>query len=107
MDKHQSAVILLNAIERELKQQSLWQSDTPSAQALSSQQPFCVDTLSFEQWLQFIMLPRMRVMIDTKQPLPTRISVAPMAEEAFKTIKAKAQPLISRIAEFDHLLSMP
>lgn len=105
MYKHQGALVLLNAIERELKQLSLWQSEYPSAEALSSQQPFCCDTLSFEQWLQFIMLPRMKALIDGKHPLPSNIAVAPMAEETLKHLGFKANPLIKCIADFDKLLS--
>lgn len=105
MIKHQSAQLLLNAIERELKQLSLWHNEYPSAQALSSQQPFCCDTLSFEQWLQFIMLPRMQALIDGEHPLPTSIAIAPMAEEVFKGLGLKANPLLKCIADFDKLLS--
>jgi uncharacterized protein YqcC (DUF446 family) len=103
--KHQSAVILLKAIETELKQLSLWQLSYPSAAALSSQQPFCCDTLSFEQWLQFIMLPRMQALIDGNHPLPTKIAIAPMAQESFKGLGLKANPLINTISDFDSLLS--
>ena len=105
MIKHQAAMSLLNAVEGQLKQLSMWQVDYPSAQALSSQQPFCCDTLSFEQWLQFILIPRMTTLIEGNHPLPGEISIAPMAEEAFKHLGIKASPLIKCINDFDKLLS--
>ncbi|NQZ12101.1 MAG: YqcC family protein [Algicola sp.] len=96
---------MLQAIETQLKQLSLWQQDYPSAQALSSQQPFCCDTLKFEQWLQFILIPRMNVLIDGDHPLPGEIAITPMAQEAFNTLGIKANVLINTIDDFDKLLS--
>ncbi|OYW90485.1 MAG: pseudouridine synthase, partial [Pseudomonadales bacterium 32-61-5] len=39
-------------IERELRVLGVWEALSPDPQALASREPFCVDTLSFEQWLQ-------------------------------------------------------
>jgi uncharacterized protein YqcC (DUF446 family) len=103
--KQQSAKLLLQAIENQLKQLSLWQVDYPSAQALSSQQPFCCDTLKFEQWLQFILIPRMNALIGGDHPLPGEIAITPMAEESFKSCGIKANVLINTINDFDKLLS--
>lgn len=46
---------LLSELEDELRQLGWWEQQAPSAQALQSQQPFCVDTLEFSQWLQWIL----------------------------------------------------
>lgn len=73
-------------------------------QALASREPFCCDTLSFEQWLQFILIPRMGALIAGNHPLPSNIAVAPMAEEAFKPLGNTAHVLIECIAQFDALL---
>lgn len=62
----------------------IWSTQVPSLEALSSTQPFCVDTLSFEQWLQFVMMVRFEEMIHNSIPLPKQCDIAPMAEEAFK-----------------------
>ena len=75
----------------------------PSVAALSSTQPFCVDTLNFEQWLQFVMMARFEGMIQNSQPLPTQCDIAPMAEEAFK---GRLFPnVIARLRAIDKLLS--
>ncbi|MEZ5436402.1 MAG: YqcC family protein [Pseudomonadales bacterium] len=42
--------------------------------------PFAVDTLDFHQWLQFIFLPRMRDLIDTRSTLPMQSNITAMAE---------------------------
>lgn len=96
---------LLNQLEDQLKANNLWQKDRPTQQALSSQQPFCVDTLRFEQWLQFIFIERLEAMLAKEMPLPTNISLCPMAEEAFKSIGKDASGLINTIADIDELLS--
>tara|TARA_B100000809_G_scaffold250600_1_gene283238 strand:- start:240 stop:509 length:270 start_codon:yes stop_codon:yes gene_type:complete len=75
--------VLLETLAGELKLLNLWQTRQPSTVELSSSTPFCCDTLTFEQWLQFIFTPKIRMMIDQQQLLPTKLSIIPMAEEAF------------------------
>lgn len=105
MIKRQSAQQLLSAIEAQLKQQSLWQLDYPTIEALSSRLPFCCDTLTFAQWLQFILIPRMSALLEGEHPLPSEIAIAPMAQEAFKDMGIDANQLIDAIEQFDALLS--
>lgn len=99
---YQQAAELLGQIEHVMQQQALWQASPPKPEALASSAPFCCDTLSFPQWLQFILLPRMRALIDAHRPLPTAVAIAPMAEE---TLAAEHQALIRLLEAFDQLLS--
>ncbi len=46
-------------IERELRLQGWWDEVSPSAEALSSVEPFSVDTLDFHQWPHLIFLAPM------------------------------------------------
>ncbi|MEC8429313.1 MAG: YqcC family protein, partial [Pseudomonadota bacterium] len=39
-------------LQCELKNLNLWETQRPADEALASTQPFCIDTLSFPQWLQ-------------------------------------------------------
>ena len=50
-------------IERELRTLDMWSVEPPVPEALASVEPFCVDTLRFEQWLQWIFLPRMKAIV--------------------------------------------
>ena len=61
-------------IERELRRLGWWAETAPSAEALASVEPFCVDTLSFDQWLQFVLIPRMEQLVVQQAPLPTSVS---------------------------------
>ncbi len=96
---------LLIDLEAQLRQLDLWQSEVPSEQALASVEPFCIDTLSFPQWLQFIFLARMYAMVSSQQSLPTSCSIAPMAAEFFKASEVNAAALIAVLEQIDSLLS--
>lgn len=96
---------LLKQLACELKAVELWQALPPSDAALSSSAPFCYDTLSFQQWLQFIFIPKMIQLITSAQPLPRKIALTPMAEESFKHLVGQGQQLIDIIQRIDLALS--
>ncbi|MBS7661955.1 YqcC family protein [Pseudomonas lalucatii] len=91
-------------IERELRVQGWWSEQPPSAQALASQQPFCVDSMAFEQWLQWIFLPRMKQMLEAGAQLPSVSGIRPMAEQVYSDRAAQAGELICLLGEFDRLI---
>lgn len=92
-------------IESELRQLGLWDSVSPSAAALASDQPFCVDTLTLPQWLQFIFVPTLYQLLENGQVLPARCGIAPMAEEFFKGGGLSTGPLEEALLLMDNLLS--
>ena len=91
-------------IERELRVQGWWQIEPPSEQALASQEPFCVDSLAFEQWLQWIFLPRMKHMLENGAALPSVSGIQPMAEQVYGERSAQAKELVRLLGEFDRLI---
>ena len=92
-------------IERELRVQDLWASTPPDAQALASQEPFCVDTLSFEQWLQWIFLPRMKTILERGEALPTVSGILAMAEVVYRGRPQQMGGLLQALETFDVLIS--
>jgi uncharacterized protein YqcC (DUF446 family) len=96
---------LLMDVEAQLRQLGLWQKKPPPEQALASVEPFCIDTLNFPQWLQFIFLARMYAMISSQQALPASCSIAPMAAEYFKACEDNVGALIGALEGIDRLLS--
>src|SRR3990167_8307476 len=90
-------------IERELRVQGWWDAQAPSAHALSSQEPFCVDTLAFEQWLQWIFLPRMKQMVEAGAALPRFSEIQPRAERVLGGRAKKPRKLIKLLGDFDQL----
>ena len=91
-------------IERELRLQGWWSETPPSEQALASQQPFCVDSMAFEQWLQWVFLPRMKQMLETEAQLPSVSGIRPMAEQVYSARVEQAAELIRALGEFDRLI---
>ena len=109
MQAHQELSDLLADVSAELKAMGLWQQQPPSAQALASTQPFAVDQLSFNQWLQFIFVPRIAQIIATQAPLPESCSIAPMAEEFFQgqanLDPQKSAAMLVHLAALDRLIT--
>ncbi len=107
----QALIDTLNQIEQELKTLDLWSDSSPTAAALASTQPFCIDTLSLPEWLQFVFLPRMHALIEAQHPLPQRCGIAPIAEEHFKqqplnfNQQAQIERLLSQLQTIDTLLT--
>jgi uncharacterized protein YqcC (DUF446 family) len=83
MEPRSRIAALLGDLEAEMRSLLLWEREAPDATALASTQPFCVDTLRFPQWLQFVFLPRMRALLDDGRALPVQCGVAEMAEMHF------------------------
>ena len=79
---HKEVEILIIKLEQSLREAMLWSSSIPSNQALQSMVPFAFDSMAFEQWLQFIFIPKMSELIRTEKALPTNLELLPMAEQS-------------------------
>lgn len=107
MTNHTQVNSLLMTLQQEMQRLNQWSYELLSEQAMQSQQPFCMDTMSFNQWLQFIFIPRMQALVDGNLPLPSMTKgqgIEPMASEYFKSDK-NCQPIIAVIAQLDELLT--
>ncbi|WEK31767.1 MAG: YqcC family protein [Candidatus Pseudomonas phytovorans] len=92
-------------IERELKVQGWWEDEPPSDEALASTVPFAVDTMNLQQWLQWIFLPRMKIIIELGQALPNASGILVMAETEFSDRPEQSRELRRLLAEFDQLIA--
>jgi uncharacterized protein YqcC (DUF446 family) len=79
---HRLADLLLE-LEIVMRKANMWEMEFPSQDDLLSQEPFCVDTLNFLQWLRFVLMPNFKIMIESSITLPTQCNILPMAEEYF------------------------
>lgn len=95
----------LLGIEMELRRLEMWSAEPPSDEALASTQPFCIDTLIFTEWLQFVFLERMRVIVEQGHGLPDVSGIAPMAEEYFGPRPESGAALVRELEAIDELLS--
>ena len=71
---------------------------------MASTAPFACDSMAFEQWIQFIFIPKMQYLLAQEHPLPTNIAILPMAEEMLKG-KPGAEAVCVLIGNIDTLLS--
>ncbi len=95
----------LQQIEFELRALRWWEEQAPDAAALASRQPFCVDTLAFSQWLQWVLLPRMQQLLDAQLPLPQNCAITAMAEVVYQDEVAQTRELCRALSELDALFA--
>ncbi len=96
----------LAEIEPALCELGLWQPMPPTAEAFTSAEPFCLDTMAAEQWLQWVLLPRMAALLDRGGPLPSRFMITPYFEEALSLSPTDAQRLLQILRRLDDLLNI-
>ena len=94
MNTHQQLDQALRDLEATLKAADLWRVESPSAEALASQQPFCIDTMELPQWLRYVFVARLTALVDAKAPLPASCSVAPAAEVYLRQAGVPAHHLV-------------
>lgn len=92
-------------IERELRALGWWDAVSPDEAALASPEPFCIDTLEFAQWLQWIFLPKMKIILEQDLPLPNASGILEMAEMVYAGQQAQARMLQQHLARFDQLIT--
>ena len=95
---------LLIDIECELRRAGLWGDVAPGPEALASTEPFCVDTMGFQDWLQFVFLPRMHALIEAQAVLPSQCDIATMAETVW-TADGRAKTVITVLRAFDEAIN--
>lgn len=102
MDFHQQIRQHLFDVEQVMRALSIWQEQPPSRDAFDSVEPFSIDTMRPEQWLQWILLPRMHALLDQRAPLPERFVIAPYFEQAMP----QATRLLTLLSQLDDALNI-
>lgn len=100
-----SAVLkMINEIEAEMKKNGFWQDGPPTEEQYMFRQAFGADTMTFPQWLQFVLVPRVHQIIGEKGSFPNSSMVAAQAAVVFAD-NEKARDLVKLLAEFDALFN--
>lgn len=105
-DIHLRLADVLLEVEAVLRTSGKWEKQQPPSDALASSEPFCLDTLEFEQWLQWILLPRMKLILEYQKPLPSRSAIAGYAEECLHKHDPQMIRLFALIRRFDDLITI-
>lgn len=97
--QHQVSALLAQ-LEAQMSALQLWQASSPSQAALSSEQPFAIDTLEPNEWLQWIFIVRINALIEQNQPLPTGFEILPYFEQVWKN-QQEMETLLETLAQLD------
>ncbi len=94
---------LLDDIEQELRRLGYWHGEVgrPEAKAFASAIPFCLDTMQFHQWLEYVLIAKLRALLRAGSPLPERMQIAPMAQEFWRGRWNEHRQLIALLKRLD------
>ncbi len=97
---------VLLEVEASLRVHGKWDANKPAESDLGSRIPFCMNTLKFEQWLQWIFLPKMKDMLEQTKPLPVQSAIFEYAEECLLKSDPSTDCLLKQLKLFDELISL-
>lgn len=100
-DIHIQFDIQLHKLESTMRKFNLWQQDPIAIDSITN--PFGVGQISFVQWLQFVYLPRMSDIVDSKLAIPSACMM-PYAQEVLTDGEADSA-LLTCIKSLDNLSS--
>ena len=104
MNKLKVVKAKIEQIENEMKRAGFWQSEPLAAEQYDFRAAFAMDTMAFSQWLQFIFIPRVKEIIETKGDFPDESQVAAQAVREFDGVN-EASTLVTLLGEFDELFN--
>lgn len=93
----------IDLIESLLKNLGLFSLESPPLAALKSSVPFCYDQLLFHEWLQWVLLPKTRHLLDNQLPLPASSNIHAVAEIEFTQLPYNTEELLLAIRTLDEL----
>ncbi len=103
MDSYEEAASYGDQIEKELRAIGVWQSQPPPPAAFESKQAFFSDTMTFYQWLQFVLLARVRAIVASRGEFPDESSVGTYAVRQLDG-ESEAGKLTDVLCEFDYFI---
>lgn len=99
---YEQADKLVHAIETELKRLNRWSDPIPD-HVFDNMGAFGQNSMAFEQWIQFVLLERLRSIINNKEEFPKGSSVAVYAVRNFDG-DSESDSLISLLSQLDQLV---
>jgi uncharacterized protein YqcC (DUF446 family) len=94
---------LADRIEAELRRLGAWSADRPDQETIDNGGAFGMNTLAFTQWLQWVLVPRLREVAAGTFPVPPSSQVAAHAVREFDGWH-EASDLEGLLRELDHLV---
>ncbi len=100
--KHQQVQLLLLDLQASMQVLELWALKPPEPSAFESSLPFCCDTMYFSEWLQYVFVPKMHLIVKQGSPLPEKLALLPMAQETILS-REKGTKFLSVLKQIDEL----
>ena len=98
----QAVTAAIDRVEAELKRMGWWRNEPLPPEMYQFTQAFAMDTMPFSCWLQFILIPRVRGIIEARGEFPSTSMVAGQAVREFDGVP-EADNLLSALSDFDAL----
>jgi uncharacterized protein YqcC (DUF446 family) len=92
----------ISEIEAEMKHIGYWSLEPLPDKAYDFHHAFAMDTMTFSQWLQFVLIPRVRSIIEQEGDFPSESMVGAQAVREFDG-DTTASNLVTLLSEFDDL----
>jgi len=103
VDPYERAAGYSGRIEQELRNLNVWQTEPLPDAAYESDQAFFLDTMTFYQWLQFVLVPRVEEIIAQRGSFPEESSVGAHAVRELDGVY-EAADLITALIDFDEFI---
>jgi uncharacterized protein YqcC (DUF446 family) len=99
---YQDVQTKLDEIVAEMKRVGFWQNEPLLPEQYDFQAAFAMDTMAFNQWLQFVFVPRVEQILDSQGTFPYRSQVGTQAIREWDGVPEAAH-LIELLCAFDTL----
>jgi uncharacterized protein YqcC (DUF446 family) len=96
----------LTELEDELRNLELWTRETLTEEQLRSSAPFGCDVMDFHEWLQHMMIPRLKQIIEKGEKVPFKMDTASMAEYVYRDDISKYRRLIVILKTLDRAVKV-
>jgi uncharacterized protein YqcC (DUF446 family) len=103
MDPYLEAASYADRIEAQLREMKVWDATPPPPSAFESPRAFFGDTMTFFQWLQFVLLARVREIVATRGRFPRESAVGTYAVRELDGMD-QASDLVHELCEFDQFI---
>ena len=105
MSKHLNAVRKkIGEVEDEMKRLHMWQKEPLRPEQYKITKAFGMDSMTFDQWIQFILIPKVQEILDEDGAFPTNSMVGVQALREFDSYP-EAGNLVRLLNEFDRLIN--
>lgn len=104
-EQHQLILAKTNEIEAELKRLNRWDEKPLPQEKFENMGAFGSETMSFEQWIQFMLIDRIKEIVKEEDAFPSESNVGVYAIRVFDT-DPEAGMLIQLLSELDELINI-